>query len=197
MSEQFRKQAKKSKIISFEFTLPSLIMWSIVIALLMIWVFTLGVMAGEGRLPDNIKMLTEQVASLQNIINQNQRKQDAAPENKEDEPVQPFGFYDLASGKTAEPELSRKETKPAATVKNSGNFVIQVAAFEEKNAADRLVKTLSDKGYPAYVYEVLINDKVLFRVRCGYYKEKSEAEKVCRTLSQTEKLDARVQRLEQ
>ena len=204
-----RKQTNKPKIISFEFTLPSLIMWSIVIALLMIWVFTLGVMTGEGRLPDNIKILTEQVASLQNIINQNQRKQDVASENKGEEPVmESYSFYDLASGKKAEPEASQKTTtpslssstevaKPATVDKDSGRFVIQVAAIEEKSAADRLVQTLSEKGYPAYVYKVLINDKVYFRVRCGFYKERDEAEKIRRALAQTEKINGIVLRLEQ
>lgn len=208
MPEPFiRKQDRKPKIISFEFTLPSLIMWSIAIALLMIWVFTLGIMTGEGRLPDNIKNLTEQVVSLQNIINQNQKKQNAAPEDKEAE-VESYRFYDLASGKKAEPESSQEKAKPssssraetaksAAADKDSGSFVIQVAAAEEKNTADRLAQTLSDKGYPAYVYKAVINDKVYFRVRCGFYKEKEEAEKICRDLAQTEKINGIVLRLEQ
>jgi len=211
MQEPFtRKQAKKPKIISFEFTLPSLIMWSIVIALLMIWVFTLGVMTGEGRLPDNIKNLTEQVASLQNIINQNQKKQDTSPDNKGDEAVvESYSFYSLASGKGTEQEASQKTTtspslssraeaaKSVTMDKASGSFIIQVAATEEKSAADRLAQTLSDKGYPAYVYKALVDDKVYFRVRCGFYKEKSEAEKIRNILAQTEKINGIVLRLEQ
>ena len=176
-------------------------------ALLMIWVFTLGIMTGEGRLPDNIKNLTDQVASLQNIINQNQKKQNIFQEGEEPV-VESYRFYDLASGKKNDMGASQKKTtaslspnmdatKRVATDKDSGSFVIQVAATEEKSSADRLAQTLSDKGYPAYVYKALINDKIYFRVRCGFYKEKDEAEKICRELAQTEKINGIILRLEQ
>ena len=210
MPEPFiRKQPKKQRIISFEFTLPSLVMWSIAVALLMILVFTLGVMTGEGLLPDNIKNLTEQVVSLQNIINQNQKKQDAGPEDKAEEPVvESYRFYDLESGKNPEPEPPAEiklpsspprteAAKPVVPDKDSGKFVVQVAAIEEKTAADTLARTLSDRGYPAYVYKASVNNKVLFRVRCGFYKERDEAEKIRQLLAKTEKINGIVLRMEQ
>lgn len=58
-------------------------------------------------------------------------------------------------------------------------FTIQTASGKEKKSAERTVKTLIGKGYPAYVVVSEIPEKgTWYRVRIGEFRERKEAEKL-------------------
>ena len=68
-------------------------------------------------------------------------------------------------------------------------FTVQVAAFNERSAAQAMVDRLSRKGYPAYLLAQQIPGKGLwYRVRIGHYPERGEAEGVADRLQQKERL---------
>lgn len=70
--------------------------------------------------------------------------------------------------------------KPLAPDKLSGPvFTVQTASGKEKKSAEKTVKTLIGKGYPAYVAVTEIPEKgTWYRVRIGEFKERKEAEKL-------------------
>lgn len=60
-----------------------------------------------------------------------------------------------------------------------GAYSVQVASSREIDAADRLVKMLGDKGYPAYIIKAEVAGKgTWYRVRAGNFNSPAEAEKV-------------------
>ncbi len=58
-------------------------------------------------------------------------------------------------------------------------FTVQTSSGKDKKGAERTVKALTNKGYPAYMTMSEIPEKgTWYRVRVGEYKDKKEAEKI-------------------
>ncbi len=72
------------------------------------------------------------------------------------------------------------DTPPA-----SGAWTVQIAALNERNAADTIAKRLSAKGYPAYVFEPTDGTSV-FRVRVGHFPSRHDAESLKTRLERDE-----------
>jgi len=54
-------------------------------------------------------------------------------------------------------------------------YVIQIAALDEKANAEDMVRKLSGRGVEAYVQETVVKGKLFYRVRCGKFATKEEA----------------------
>ena len=65
-------------------------------------------------------------------------------------------------------------------------FAIQVAALSQRAEADSVARTLSTKGYPAYVINPDSGAPAVFRVRVGKFKDRGEAETVAARLQKEE-----------
>ena len=66
-------------------------------------------------------------------------------------------------------------------------FAVQVAAYPDRRDAERLVKQLATKGYPAFVMDPVQGAPTkLFRVRVGKYPNRSVAEGVQAQLAKAE-----------
>jgi cell division protein FtsN len=66
-------------------------------------------------------------------------------------------------------------------------YVVQVAAPQDRQAAETLAKQLIAKGYPAFVMDPMKGaPKQLYRVRVGKYKNRKEAEEVASRLEKVE-----------
>jgi cell division septation protein DedD len=64
---------------------------------------------------------------------------------------------------------------------------VQVAAYPDRREAEKLVKSLSAKGYPAFVMDPVQGAPTkLFRVRVGKYPNRSVAEGVQAKLAKAE-----------
>ncbi len=58
-------------------------------------------------------------------------------------------------------------------------FTVQISSGKDRKGAERRVKALVNKGYPAYVAESEIPQKgTWYRVRVGEYKDRKEADKI-------------------
>lgn len=75
-------------------------------------------------------------------------------------------------------------------------FTVQVAAVESRSAADEMIDRLKRKGHPAYYYDVVIGGKTYYRVRCGRFLSRAEAEDYAALLAKKEGVNGFVSRLE-
>jgi cell division septation protein DedD len=75
-------------------------------------------------------------------------------------------------------------TGESATGPRPGNWVIQVHALQNQDAANTLVRNLKSKGYPAFLLAPSPNSPQIFRVQIGGYRDRSEAEKVASRLKE-------------
>ena len=86
-----------------------------------------------------------------------------------------------------EPVITKGTEAPAPSVpeKVSGPvFTVQTSSVKDKKSADKTVKALINKGYPAYITMSEIPGKgTWYRIRIGEYKDKKEAEKVIARLA--------------
>ena len=80
----------------------------------------------------------------------------------------------------------KKETAQSASDRqNDKRMSVQVASVKEQKDADRLVKSLKGKGFPAYRAIAKIPGKgIWFRVRVGPYKNRDEADRSLRRLKE-------------
>lgn len=119
----------------------------------------------------------EQSTSRANLANEARQpvKTEPAPKAEAAKP---------APAPAARPEPKKAEEKPAK--KNSATdgkgFYVQVLATSSERNAEKLVRELSAKGYPAYKVSVSQKAGTLWRVRVGNYATRDEARGVQGTL---------------
>lgn len=70
------------------------------------------------------------------------------------------------------------ETPPAVPV--GKGWTIQAGSFGQKTNAEKLMANLKLKGMPAYLSEIKVQDKTLYRVRIGPIENKQKAEQQLR-----------------
>jgi len=111
-------------------------------------------------------------------------KKDEAKNNLYTEPNEEINKTVSKPIKPAEVQISGsdvKDVKPAAgsTSRSSGpgQFTIQVASIAELASAEKTVRQLIEKGFDAYYYDTIIKGKKYYRVRCGKFSDRAEAQK--------------------
>jgi len=72
-------------------------------------------------------------------------------------------------------ETVPEPVKPAEKVTGPFRYVIQLAALDEKGKAEDMVRKLSKSGVDAYLQETAVKGKTYYRVRCGKFVSKEEA----------------------
>jgi len=83
----------------------------------------------------------------------------------------------LAGGKAeiAKTESSAKKEDMAKSAGLPFRYVIQIAAVDDKVKAEDMVRKLSERGVNAYLQETVVKGKTYYRVRCGRFVTKEEA----------------------
>jgi cell division septation protein DedD len=84
------------------------------------------------------------------------------------------------TAKSAGPDKKVKEAatepvKAAEKITGPFRYVIQIAALDEKVKAEDMVRKLSGRGVDAYLQETVVKGKTYYRVRCGKFVTKEEA----------------------
>ena len=126
---------------------------------------------------------------------------EALPENREDTKIpkrpkakpetsqsKPSSKKTVAAKKATSPDGKGDNRKTRITVADvkKGSYTIQAASVKNKPDADRLVKKLNLKGYPAYLLTSHIEGKGTWhRVRIGSYASKDKALPVLNELRRT------------
>lgn len=119
----------------------------------------------------------EQSTSRANLANEARQPVKTEPAPKA-EAAQP------APAPAAWPEPKKAEEKPAkkSFATDGKGFYVQVLATSSERNAEKLVRELSAKGYPAYKVSVSQKAGTLWRVRVGNYATRDEARGVQGTL---------------
>lgn len=119
----------------------------------------------------------EQSTSRANLANEARQpvKTEPAPKAEAAKP---------APAPAARPEPKKVEEKPAkkSFATDGKGFYVQVLATSSERNAEKLVRELSAKGYPAYKVSVSQKAGTLWRVRVGNYATRDEARGVQGTL---------------
>ena len=119
----------------------------------------------------------EQSTSRANLANEARQpvKTEPAPKAEAAKP---------APAPAARPEPKKDEEKPAkkSSATDGKGFYVQVLATSSERNAEKLVRELSAKGYPAYKVSVSQKAGTLWRVRVGNYATRDEARGVQGTL---------------
>lgn len=119
----------------------------------------------------------EQSTSRANLANEARQpvKTEPAPKAEAAKP---------APAPAARPEPKKAEEKPAkkSSATDGKGFYVQVLATSSERNAEKLVRELSAKGYPAYKVSVSQKAGTLWRVRMGNYATRDEARGVQGTL---------------
>lgn len=119
----------------------------------------------------------EQSTSRANLANEARQpvKTEPAPKAEAAKP---------APAPAARPEPKKAEEKPAkkSPATDGKGFYVQVLATSSERNAEKLVRELSAKGYPAYKVSVSQKAGTLWRVRVGNYATRDEARGVQGTL---------------
>lgn len=119
----------------------------------------------------------EQSTSRANLANEARQpvKTEPAPKAEAAKP---------APAPAARPESKKAEEKPAkkSSATDGKGFYVQVLATSSERNAEKLVRELSAKGYPAYKVSVSQKAGTLWRVRVGNYATRDEARGVQGTL---------------
>lgn len=119
----------------------------------------------------------EQSTSRANLANE-------ARQSVKTEPAPKAEAAKPAPAPAARPEPKKAEEKPAkkSSATDGKGFYVQVLATSSERNAEKLVKELSAKGYPAYKVSVSQKAGTLWRVRVGNYATRDEARGVQGTL---------------
>jgi len=204
-SQPKKKGSAKGKRVGFELTRKEVLLWVGVAFLVMVWMFTLGVIVGRGLSPVrfDVEKLTEELAALKE---QALRREKPGRHGETAPPKTPLGFYDALTDKKEEARLRSKVKKaspkpraelatasktaskpgPRALEKPStsldkegpatGLLTLQVASLQDSARAEKMVSDLKRKGYSAYQVTTEVPGKGTYhRVRVGHFKDRSAA----------------------
>ncbi len=193
------KTPKENKKYRLEFSLASAFFWSLGLFLLLAWIFVLGIFVGRGFFPGGVKALTEmktQIARLQDMLKRNDSAEieKLIKQNKDPE----FQFYDELTSKkkvtqkkrpagikkTEQPES--RETRPQP-VEPGRMYTVQVASLESGLEAVKMVNRFIDRGYQATFHRIDIKGKTYYRVYCGRFRDRKEADDLRTLLAEREK----------
>jgi cell division septation protein DedD len=92
-----------------------------------------------------------------------------------------------AGSGTSAPRADAAE-RPLETAPAAGAFVVQALATRDGAVARRLRDRLAGRGFPATLTEDPSGGKIVYRVRVGRYRLRSEAEAAARVLRQRDHL---------
>jgi DedD protein len=126
----------------------------------------------ENEIPKASEPVIEKVEKVAQVA--------AKPEVKKVEPVEkkveaiPTRTHDGGNLKEAFGKVQKSTPETSAT----GNFTLQLSAYQDKSEADKFASLLRNKGYAPYVIEAAITGKgTWYRVRMGRFSTKEAASK--------------------
>lgn len=91
--------------------------------------------------------------------------------------------------------IDTQKRKPEPPIPKT-HYTVQLASLENKIEAEKFIKELIGKGYPAYYYEVRVKDKTYYRIRCGRFMSRKEARNYAGKLKKEEGIEGFVSTLE-
>lgn len=110
----------------------------------------------------------------------------------------------VTKGFTDNVQLDTKKRKELASLvreikftETGGAYTVQVASLDSENKAVKMAGRLKNRGHPAYVKKVNVKGKTYYRVRCGRFSDKKEANDYEKLLTKQDKIKGFVIKLEE
>ncbi len=195
-----------------ELSPTSMFLWGLGLFFLLVWIFVLGILVGQGFLPKGVKALTElkmQITKLQDIVIRKDSTELDQVRKFDKDPK--FAFYKELSTKSngqdeksqsgpkkigaqIRPEKSFNKTNKLPEA--SGQYTLQIASLDNEVKAATLAQQLNNRGHLAYYYKASVKGKTYYRVRCGIFKTKKEANDFQRLLAKQERINGFVTKTE-
>ncbi|MFC1824106.1 SPOR domain-containing protein [Thermodesulfobacteriota bacterium] len=122
--------------------------------------------------------------------------EDERPPEKPAKAPEPLQAVQESLKKESEQRDSSKSARKIEDSEPSDYFTVQLASLEEQNKAERMIRRLNAKGYPAYYYEVKLQGRSYYRIRCGKFPSRQEAQAYARKLAKERGMKGFVSRLE-
>jgi len=95
----------------------------------------------------------------------------------------------------AKPKLApAKPSAPARSSPGPSSWIIQVASLQEHARADKLAQDLRVKGFPAYIQETRVKQKLWYRIRIGPELTRKRIESMAASLLTKTGLKGQIQR---
>jgi septal ring-binding cell division protein DamX len=129
----------------------------------------------------------KKVAADENRLTPHNKKVKKVPNSKIHEP--------RTKARTDFPEGHGTTSDPLSS--STGRYTLQLASLESQSQAVRFTSKLIDRGYPAYFYELVINGKIYYRVRCGRFETRKKAMEFNQMIYDKEKIKGYVTRREE
>jgi len=196
---------KKARIFHMNFSLTSIFFWGLGLFFLLGWIFVLGILVGRGFFNETISNFLEvktQVNTIQNLITKKKVPADLPARSQDPNPKMQFLDALKNKKKQASTETSQASTekhlehhpakqiaKKKETSQLKRKYTLQLASFIHKVDAVTMVNKLLKKDYPAYFYPVYIKGKIRYRVRCGKFQDKIQANNFKLLMAKLEKID--------
>lgn len=172
--------------------------WIALLVFICGWFFILGVFVGRGLVP-----VPGEDEAFTEYLTASEKTPVAGPATKLEEESAP----QVVEKSTAPPDREELKTEalvpPAADqpekipviekrVQAAGKekpddpgdkiFTIQVAALQEKELSDRFYEKLKKQGYAPYIVEVSLDGVPWYRIRCGRFANRDDADPVLEQL---------------
>ncbi len=101
----------------------------------------------------------------------------AKTEAEKQSSIEPSGDTTSSMQKEKENVSPTKPVKSIQPLISDSIYTLQIASFTTEDRASKLTGQLADKGYQAYYYFIEINGEPYYRVRCGSFRSKEEADR--------------------
>ncbi len=200
-----KNSAEKKPFI--ELSRKKAMLWLLGVFFICGWMFVLGILVGRGTAPvrfdvENFKkdLKEELKIAIEKEKEENKSVESNPASQTSLDGKQNLVFYEdlkstkdttgniqIAKGDVNEvplkaPEQVKEPEPPAPSLPEKVSepvFTVQTSSGKDKKGAEKIVKTLINKGYPAHMTTSEIPDKgTWYRVRIGEYKDRREAQKV-------------------
>jgi cell division septation protein DedD len=200
-------QSSDQDPVLIELTKKSAAVWLVILCFVSAWIFLLGILVGRGTAPVqfDIHALQKELSELRLAIIEKEQKlitdfdfhealkksmpdtnlklkletpQTASekPRPSEEEQSIPIKKQSVKIVKKPDKDESEPKEDSEATDKM---LTIQVASLRDPKLADQMVSALKKKGYPAYkTIGIISEDNIWYRIRVGYYKTKTDSQKM-------------------
>jgi hypothetical protein len=191
-------QENNGKRFRIEFSGTSAFFGTLLGLFLLAWIFFLGILAGRGYFSEDLDAVLQRIFPLEkDKAGYGDKGQSPSSPTKKLDNEPSFEFYKKLSerGKEEKDHLGTKaretESGPERLARPStsaGGYTVQLAALGSESQALKMVNRLVRKGYEAYFYKIIIRGKAYFRVMCGRFKSRKEADDLQRLLARQENI---------
>ena len=189
MAKNRKTSEFKKKRFMLELSPAEALGWGALLVFVCGWFFILGIFVGRGLVPvpGGNNTVAEYLAASENDAPAEPLKtveeKPAAPaaEKTEAMPRQAASPAPADEPPVKAPAVEKEISVPDQSVPDQ-SFTIQVAALQEADFADKFFQKLKKQNYTPYIVKATVEDGIWYRLRCGRFANREEAEPVMERL---------------